>query len=156
MPSLWEQHRTAIVLSMITAVLGAIAVAMVTGIGKWAWDQIHPVPAGTKADVVVVDWRTYSDTPTKPADATMSVHKDGTASAGACFAHWVTVAGKELAVSSEFGLAPSQAKDLKLVRAQSSYKFKLLVVNTETYAYVTCSGATFGNSPHIMSKLFSG
>lgn len=158
MSSLWAQHRTAIVISVITTVLGGITLAIVTGLGKWGMQQFNPdsasSDAGPRGNVVVVDWRTFPDTPTNPAYATIEVHNDGNASAGACFAYWVTANGKRLAASSEFGLAPSDATNLRLTRTVFSYSTKRATSKIDTYAYVRCGGDNFKSSPHIASTLY--
>jgi hypothetical protein len=45
--------------------------------------------------LAVLLWR--PDTPANPASATITVHNDGNASAGACIAYWVTANGKSRA-----------------------------------------------------------
>ena len=156
--SFWEQHQTAIIVGVVTSVLAAVTTLLVTNIGKSMWNEISPSPTSTTSTpqgrVMVLDWRTHPDSPQVHATASVTVHNDGSATASDCFIYWMTADNKELAASSEFGIAPFQSQTQTLTRIQSSYTGNLLLKKIDTYAFVRCSGQRYPDSPHIQASLY--
>jgi hypothetical protein len=155
MPSVWEQHKTAIIVGVITSVAAGVVTLLVTNIGKSVWDEIHPPPPSSPLGVTVVDMRPYGDAPQKAAYANVWLHNDGTTTFSTCYLYWMTSDGKELAVSPEFGASPGQRLTFTLTRMKSSYSGNhSLTKKVETYAYVRCGSQRFKDSTHWQVPLY--